>query len=247
MNKAGVFRAVIASVAVTSMGAGLVLRLQRDIPSDPPRGTRTPVSPPAPKASLHEGPARSPRETSPSQPTALPLGQAGSPDRSQVDETSLPFWRDAQAILEDLVGDERRRRECLNAFVEMVGRVREIENARVRYLVEGEKTVIEIPAFREEGRAIRSEWRKQCLALLTSEEVARFTTSPDFETGRLSPELDLLRVANLFSGSRHGKEMEPDFFWDDTTRIEVQALGDGNVQVRTGAADRITFSQFESQ
>jgi len=82
---------------------------------------------------------------------------------------------------------------------------------------------------------------------LTPEEGARFTASPDFETGRLSPELDLLRVANVFSGSRHGKELEPDFFWDETTRIEAQALGDGKVQIRIGAAGRTTFSQFESQ
>ena len=59
--------------------------------------------------------------------------------------------------------------------------------------------------------------------------------------------LDLLRVANLFSGSRHGKEMEPVFFWDEATRIEAQAFGDGKVQIRSRVGDRITFSQFESR
>jgi len=46
----------------------------------------------------------------------------------------------------------------------MVGRVREIEKARVRFRVEGEKTVIEIPAFREEGRSVRSGGRRSWLS-----------------------------------------------------------------------------------
>jgi hypothetical protein len=240
MNNAKAIGAAILGVAVITMGSGLALRLHRSAAPVPTEHARGPVSPPVPNAIADEKLAQGPGDTSPPRP-------ASPPDRDQFDGTSLPFWQDAQSILMGLVGDERRRRECLRTFVDMVGRVREIEKARVRYLVEGEKTVIEIPAFREEGRSIRSEWRTQVLPLLTSEEGSRFTAFPEFETGRLSPELDLLRVANLFSGSRHGKEMEPEFFWDDTTRIEAQALGNGKVQIRTGTTNRTTFSQFENQ
>jgi len=72
MNKGKAFGAAIAAVAMTTMGAGLALRLQRGAPSDRTAGVRPLTSPPVQKTTAGEGQARTPAETSPSRPAAPP-------------------------------------------------------------------------------------------------------------------------------------------------------------------------------
>ncbi len=239
MNRTTRVGAAIAAAAVGVIAVAFMLRPQQTL-APVPAGSRdhrdlAPASESA--AAPGEDPVRVQHETVRSAPLAGPQGAGMSPER----------WGEVQEILAAVTGEETRRRDVLEAFLQMVGRVRDIEKARVRYRVEPEKTVIEIPAFREEGRAIHAEWLKASLAALTPEEGARFTRSPEFDSGRLSPELDLLRAANLFSGSRYGKGMEPDLLWDETTRVDAQRIVGGKVQVRVGTPERTGFSEFENQ
>ena len=239
MNKSRMLVAWTAAAAVGVIGAGAALRLRERVDAHPPGDQQVRSALPAKVA---EGPgdsglARAPIERVESPPSPAPQAAGISPE----------LWVEVQQIVSALTGDEGRQREVQKAFLQMVGRVRDIEKARVRYRIDAEKTVIEIPAFREEGRSIYADWRQACLAVLTPEEGTRLTRSPDFESGKLSPELDLLRAANLFTGSRHGRELEPDFFWDETTRIDAKRLVDGKVQIRVETSGRTAFSQFESQ
>jgi hypothetical protein len=217
MKKAG-----IAALGVAIIVSAFALR------------SRPPLDPPA---------RRAPAEPVPSAPLPISPPAPEPPARSEGGDPG----REARGIAEALVGDEARRRRFLDAFVDMTRRLREIEKARVRCVTERGRTVIEVPAFREEGRAIHAEWLRSCLAILSPEEGARFTLSPDFESGRVSPELDLLRAANVFFGSRHGKDLTPDLSWEQTRRIDAQRLDDGTVQIRLGSPEHSAFVQFPSQ
>lgn len=239
MNKSNVTRVAIATIAVAIVVGGAALRRRSRVDSDPPGGGQ---ERPVVVAQVPEGGGGPDLALIPVEPV-----RSESPQAQPGAEMSPELWREVQDMVAALTGDEGRRREFLKAFLKMVGRVRDIEKALVRYRVDAEKTVIEIPGFREEGRAIYAEWRKACLAVLTPEEEARFIATPEFETGRLSPELDLLRATNLFTGGRHGKQMEPDFFWDDTTRIDALRLPGGRVQIRVATPENTASSEFESQ
>jgi hypothetical protein len=236
MSKATALRVGIAAIAMALIGAAWTSRLRRGPSTDAREGRNAPATSAAPEL------VRPPVEAAPAPKGADRSGLASPPDG-----TELPTWQDAQIIVEALISDEVRRRTFLKAFLQMAARIREIEKARVRVLIERDRTVIEVPAFRDEGRAILAEWSRKSLALLTPEEGARFGEDPPFETGQLSPRLDLLRTAGIFSGSRNGKDLEPEFVCDGTHQIEAQRFGNGKVQVRDAAAEHVSFSQFENQ
>ena len=240
MNRTSAFGASVAVAAIVMIGAGWALRSRTwTLPGD--RAARSADTEKGPEDRAPRGPA--PSSPQPSEPQRR--GEGGEPTLGAPGAGLA--WREAQGIIEALIGDDLRRRQFLGAFMDMTNRLREIEKARGRCVFEGNRTILEVPAFREEGKAIHADWLKTSLAILTPEEGARFTRNPEFESGRLSPELDLLRTANVFFGSRHGKDLEPDLSWEQTRRIDAQRLGDGTVQVRLGSPEHISFLQFQSQ